>query len=147
MVLSLKPKVSKSHWDYCKGVGAANRSVLRVRLYRGLYMPTEYRGKIVNVLVQVPGAYLPVHKGGGKKAREKSDDLNQVRSNFDILTFPGEVDDVGELRFFPWDDPVKAGKARQLSKAIPGTGRLLSNCCSAAPKAEEKNDRYYWVER
>ena len=46
-------------------------------------------------------------EAGGTHAKQR---------NADVLTFPGEVNEAGELQFFPWEDPQKQAAARASAK-------------------------------
>eukprot|EP00917_Polyrhabdina_sp_WS-2016_P027398 GHVP01058499.1.p1 GENE.GHVP01058499.1~~GHVP01058499.1.p1 ORF type:complete len:2632 (+),score=491.44 GHVP01058499.1:40-7935(+) len=84
---------------------------LDMKLFRGLYFPTSYYGKEVDVLVQIAGCCLDVtdHSNPGNfdrgEFRGRRDMKEIPRANFDILAFPGRVNQKGILRFYSWTLP------------------------------------------
>lgn len=65
---------------------------LVVRLYKALYLPQSLKGSLVNVLVEVPGCWMPVP--------DVDPQLDERRSkNRTLLSFPGMVDEHCVLHF------------------------------------------------
>jgi len=132
---------------------------LVVRMYRGLYLDEKVKpGKDeeprkVNVFVQLPSAGLKIHIPEKVKNKLPKYDMDKqgedgviAPRNLDILSFPGEINSNGVLRFKDWSDPI--GEKEVQDKRAKKSKSIWKACTRGLNEDEEKNpEEMLYVER